>query len=66
VVPVPCGAKELVTESQDEDVLDHLLAQVVINTVELVLVPIRCKRALELARAGEILSKWLLDLVSHY
>ena len=43
VVPVPGGAKELVSKSQDENVLDHLLAQVVIDTEYLVLYPVRRK-----------------------
>jgi hypothetical protein len=40
VVPVPCGAEELVTEPEDKNVLDHLLAQVMIDTVELVFSPV--------------------------
>lgn len=32
---VPAGAKDLVGESEDHDVLDHLLAQVVVNAVDL-------------------------------
>lgn len=35
VVAVPAGAKDLVGEAQDHDVLDHLLAQVVIDSVDL-------------------------------
>jgi hypothetical protein len=64
VVPVPCCAKELVTESEDEDVFDHLLAQVVIDTVKLVFGPVGGKRALKLSGAGEVLAEWLLDLLS--
>lgn len=36
VVTVPARAKDLVGEAQDHDVLDHLLAQVVINSVDLI------------------------------
>jgi hypothetical protein len=62
VVPVPCRTKELVAESKDEDVLDHFFAQVVIDAVKLVLIPVWCKRALELAGAGEIFPERLFDL----
>lgn len=62
MVPVPGSAKELVSESQNEDVLDHLLAQVVVNSENLVLNPVGGKRALELSGAGKIFSKRLLDL----
>jgi hypothetical protein len=62
MVSVPGCAKELVAESEDEDVLDHLLTKVVINTVELILVPVRGKRALKLSGAREIFAKRLLDL----
>jgi len=65
VVPVPCGAKELVTESENEDVLDHFLAQVVINTVELIFGPVWCKRVLKLTGAGQIFAEGLLDLLLH-
>ena len=50
VVPVPGRAKELVSESQNEQVLDHLLAQVVIDAENLLLLPVRLKRLLELPR----------------
>jgi hypothetical protein len=62
VVPVPGCAKELVTEPEDEDVLDHLLTKVVVNTEELVLGPVRRKRLLELSGALKILTERLLNL----
>jgi hypothetical protein len=65
VVPVPCGAKELVTKSENEDVLDHLLTQVVIDTVELIFGPVWCERSLKLSGAGEIFTERLLDLLFH-
>jgi len=40
VIPVPSRTEKLVAESEDENVLDHLLAQVVINAVQLVLGPV--------------------------
>ena len=62
VVSVPGSAKEFVSKSQNENVFDHFLAQVMVNSEDLVLDPIRCKRALKLPRAGKVLSKRLLDL----
>lgn len=62
MVSVPCRAEELVAESEDEDVLDHLLTQVVVNAVELVLGPVWRERALKFAGTGKIFAEWLLDL----
>jgi hypothetical protein len=62
VVPVPRGAKELVSESKNEDILDHFLAQVVVNSEDLVFDPVRRKRALKLSGAGKIFAERLLDL----
>ena len=63
MVSVPGGAEELVTESEDQDVLDHLLSKVVVNTEELILRPVRGKCALELAGALKVLAEGLLDLL---
>lgn len=41
VVAVPRGAKEFITETQDQDVLDHLFAKIVIDTEDLILLPVR-------------------------
>jgi hypothetical protein len=41
VVTIPGCAEELITKSQNQNILHHFLAQVVINTENLVLVPIR-------------------------
>lgn len=59
---VPGGVEELVTKAHDEDVLDHLLAQVVVDTEDLLLLPVGLEGFLEFARAVEVLSKRLLDL----
>jgi hypothetical protein len=40
VVTVPGGTKELVTESENEDVLNHLLAQIMIDTEDFLLLPV--------------------------
>lgn len=62
VIPVPGRAEELVTKSQDQDILHHLLAQVMVNAEDLLLVPVWLQRLLQLPGAGQILSEWLLDL----
>jgi hypothetical protein len=62
VVSVPGGAQERVTETQDQNVLYHLLAEVVVDTEQLVLLPIRLEGLLKLAGASEILSEGFLDL----
>lgn len=41
VVAIPDSSKHRIAESQHEHVLHHLLAQVMINTKDLVLAPIR-------------------------
>lgn len=41
VVSVPRGAEERVAKSKNQNVLDHLLAQVVVNSEQFLLVPIR-------------------------
>jgi hypothetical protein len=63
VVAVPRRTEELVAEPENENVLDHLLAQVVVNAEQLVLSPVRRKRTLELSGAGKVLAKRLLDLL---
>lgn len=62
MVAVPCSVEELVAESQDEDVLDHLLTEVVVDTEDLLLLPVGVKSLLEIARALQILTEGLLDL----
>lgn len=62
VMSVPGSAEERIAEAHDENILDHLLSEVVINTVELFLFPVWFQRLLQLARASKILSERLLDL----
>jgi hypothetical protein len=62
VVTVPCRVEKLVAEPQNENVLDHLLAQVVIDTEDLLFLPVGVQSLLEVARALEILAEGLLDL----
>lgn len=59
---VPGSAKELVTESQNENVLDHLLSKVVVDTEDLLLLPVGLQGLLQLSRALEVLSEGLLNL----
>lgn len=63
VVTVPCSVEELVTEPQDQNVLNHLLAEIVVNTEDLIFLPVGFQRLLQVARALKILTKGLLDLL---
>jgi hypothetical protein len=63
VVTVPCGVEELIAESQNQNVLDHLLTEVVINTEDLLLLPVGVQSLLEIARALKILTEGLLNLL---
>lgn len=62
MVTVPSRVEELIAEPQNENVLDHLLTQVVINTEDLLLLPVGFQGLLEVARALEVLAEGLLDL----
>jgi hypothetical protein len=62
VVSIPGGTEKLVTKSQDKNVLDHLLAKVVVNSENLVFGPVRAKCSLELSGATKIFPEGLLDL----
>jgi hypothetical protein len=63
VVTVPCSVEELVAESQDQNVLNHLFAEVVIDTENLFLLPVGFQGPLEVARALEVLTEGLLNLL---
>ena len=63
MVTVPCGVEELVSKPQDEDVLDHLLTKVVIDTEDLFLLPVGVQSFLKVAGALQILSERLLNLL---
>jgi hypothetical protein len=62
MVSVPGGAEELISKSQDQDVLDHLLTQVVVNSENFVLGPVWAQCSLQLSRATKVFSEGLLDL----
>jgi len=62
VVAVPVGTHELVAESHDENVLDHLLAKIVVDTEDLLLVPVWLESLLKSPGALEVLAERLLNL----
>jgi hypothetical protein len=62
VVAVPVGAEEFVAKSEDQDVLDHLLTKVVVNTEDLLLLPVGLQGMLKLSGAAKILTERLLNL----
>ena len=59
---VPGGVEEFVAEAHNKDVLDHLLAQVVVNTEDLLFLPVGVERLLEITRALQVLAERLLNL----
>lgn len=61
VVPVPGSTEKLVTKPEDEQVLNHLLSEIMVNAENLFLSPVRLKCFLEFPGALEILSKWLFN-----
>lgn len=63
VVTVPGSVEELVAKAHDEDVLDHLLTQVVVDTEDLLFLPVGLEGLLEVARALQVLTEGLLDLL---
>lgn len=65
MVAVPSCAKEFVAKSEDENVLDHLLSEVVVNAENLLFLPVWCESLLQFAGAAEVLAKWLLNLWLH-
>ena len=62
VMPVPGSAEERVAETQDENVLHHLLTEIVVDAENLLLPPVGFKRLLQFTRACQVLAKWFLDL----
>lgn len=64
MVTVPGGVEELVAKAHDEDVLDHLLTQVVVDTEDLLFLPVGLKGLLELTRALQVLTERLLNLLN--
>ena len=51
VMPVPRRVEEGVTESENQQVFHHLFSEVVVNSEELILLPVRLKVGLKLSRA---------------
>lgn len=65
MVTVPCGVEELVAKSQDQNVLDHLLTEVVVDTEDLLLLPVGVQCLLQVARALKVLAERLLNLLGN-
>ena len=63
VVAVPGGVEEFVSETHDENVLDHLLTEVVVDTEDLLFFPVGVESFLEVARALKVLAEGLLNLL---
>jgi len=63
VVTVPGGVEELIAKAHNEDVLDHLLTKVVVDTEDLLFLPVGLESLLEVARTLQVLAEGLLDLL---
>jgi len=62
VVAVPCGTEKLVTESENENILDHLFAEIVVDTEDFLFTPVWCKSVLEFSGRAKVLAERLLNL----
>jgi hypothetical protein len=60
-VAVPQGLDQRVGKTEDEQVLHRLLAEKVIDAVDLLLVEMLVQQAIEHLRRFEIFAKWLFD-----
>ena len=58
---VPDRLEDPVGEAQDEHVLDRLLAEVVVDPVDLALVEVRAQERVQLPRARRVVAERLLD-----
>ena len=61
VAAVPDRLEEAISEAEDRQVLDRLLAQVMIDAVDLLLVEDLSNLAGQLSGAGQVEAEWLLD-----
>jgi len=52
VISIPSGSEELVTKSQNQNVLYHLLAQVMVDAENLLFVPVGLQRLLKIPGAN--------------
>lgn len=52
VVSIPCSTKEFITKPQDQDVLDHFLSKIMIDTENLILMPVWLQCLLQLSGAS--------------
>ena len=63
---VPGGIEEFVSETHDEDILNHLLAQIMIDTEDLIFLPVRRQGLCESARALQVLAEWFFNLLQEH
>lgn len=61
IVPVPCRIEYSVSESQGHQILHHLLAEIVIYTINLLLAKERRQMIRELLRRGGVATERFLD-----
>ena len=47
MVSIPGSTKELITESQDKQIFNHLLSKIMVDTEDFLLLPVRLERLLE-------------------
>jgi hypothetical protein len=59
---VPVCSKEDIAESKDQDVFNHLLSEVVIDTEKLLFLPVWLEGSLQFSGASQVLAERLLDL----
>lgn len=62
MVAVPGRSEELIAESQDQQIFDHLLSQIVVNAEDLFLPPVRLEGLLKRPGGVQIATERLLDL----
>jgi hypothetical protein len=62
VVTIPGGSKELIAEPENEEILNHLLAQIMVDTEDFLLPPVGLQGLLQFPRAFKILAEWFFNL----
>lgn len=50
VVSIPSRSKEFIAESQNQDIFNHLLPEVVVDSVKLIFFPVRSQGTLKFSR----------------
>lgn len=62
MITVPHSAKHRIPKSKGYEILDHLLAEIMVDAKDLVFFPIRCQFLMQVNRAFEIPAEGLFDL----